>query len=138
MMNYQALFLKMSTFIIPIFLGIAHLFSSNHEIPMEQLKNELSRYKNELVLVQSRIALLEKKIAEKQMTCIKKRIDKVQQNMAFSFVPLTPDQTALLFQDERGQLVKIREEVPSCAPQAQAILDQILSLITKLGDQCIE
>lgn len=90
---------------------------------LTDLKKELTHAKKELTRLQSRVLLLEETIAQKEI----QRIEEEIANGSF-----------LDFSSQRELLTSIIDQHPSCAFQAQIVLNQILMLITQMSDKDLD
>lgn len=101
------------------------------------LKQQLRSAHSELVQVQARIEKLEEAIAQKEIVRIREEVAKVQEKEIIKQLQ-SPEDRLELFNEQRGVLVWIICSFPTFAVEAQSVLDEILCLITQIGDQTEE
>lgn len=102
---------------------------------------ELSEMKQELVLAQKKLSQqkayierLEEEIARNEIAMIQKEIVQVNKHETAKQM-LNHEQWLSFFYQQRETLNQIIQSHPACSGEAQEVLDQILTLITQLGDQ---
>lgn len=116
-----------------LFLSFLSFFGVTHDNDSCELQSELKKANKELAQVETKIHQLQERLAIQQIKVIQKEFDKSKEKLRSSDFA-SEEKTHSLFHEERLLLAEIIEKVPSCAHDAQHVLDQILSLITLLSD----
>lgn len=104
---------------------------------INELKRELAIAQKEWAQAQARVAQLEEAIAQKEIQRIQEQIAKLEEGQLAALLH-SRDQRLAFFYDQRETLSAIIRNHPMCALQAQAVLDQILTLITNLSDDLFD
>lgn len=102
-----------------------------------ELKRELAQAQKELSRTQTRINQLEEAIAQKEIQRIQEQIGKIEMQELTKLLQSREERLAF-FSDQRETLSTIIRNHPICALEAQAVLDQILTLITHISDEAID
>lgn len=97
-----------------------------------EMKRELAIAYNKLAKQKSYIDQLEEAIARHEIELIQKEIGTVDRK---STQLLSDEQWLAFFYQQRETLSQIIRDNRACRKEAQAVLDQILTLITQLSDQ---
>lgn len=108
-----------------LFLMVILLSVKSGALP--DLKKELNHAKKELSRAQNWVMTLEEAIAQKEIQRIEEEIAHVEPNGSSSD-----------FSAERELLTAIIDRFPSCAIQAQIVLNKILTIITQMSDREID
>ncbi|MCC5831847.1 MAG: hypothetical protein JJU12_02245 [Chlamydiales bacterium] len=100
---------------------------------LNELKRELASAQKELVQAQDRVSQLEEAVAQKEIQRIRDQVAKLEEGQLAAILH-SREQRLSFFHDQRETLSTIIRSYPTCALQAQAVLDQILTMITHLSD----
>jgi predicted RNase H-like nuclease (RuvC/YqgF family) len=121
--------MKYSLFIF-LFLILVGFVTNRRDLG--DLKNELAQAQKKLEQQKIHIASLEEEIARLEIEKIQKELNQISKQEAKK--SLAHDQWLALFSHQRDILDKIIRSTPTYRSEAQAVLDQILTLITQLSD----
>ncbi len=108
--------------------------ASTHKQGLTGLKRELSQAQRELSMAQMRVLELEEAIAYQEVARIEHQIQKIVTEETTKLLHSREERLAF-FHDQRETLVNVIRSYPTCAPRAQEVLDQILTLITQVSDE---
>ncbi|MCH9626958.1 MAG: hypothetical protein S4CHLAM2_05900 [Chlamydiales bacterium] len=104
---------------------------------ISDLKRELCKAQKELATAESRVRKLEEAIAYQEIQQIEDEIKQVKATDAAMLLQSRELRLAF-FSAQRETLATIIHDHPVCAVKAQAVLDQILTLITHVSDAMID
>ncbi len=126
----------MRQFILFIFV-LVFTCSARPPHSVSDLKRELDKAQKELSVAQKRVKKLEEAIAYQEIQQIEDEIKKVDAADAATLLQSRELRLAF-FSTQRETLATIIHDHPVCAVKAQAVLDQILTLITHVSDTFID
>lgn len=98
-----------------------------------EMKKELAQAQKKLQQQQAYVERLEEEIARCEIVLIQQEISHVNKYENAKQI-LSDDETLAFFRQQRETLNRIIWNNPSCRREAQTVLDEILTLITQLGD----
>lgn len=101
------------------------------------MKDELALAQKQLQQQRAYVENLEEKIARDEIALIHKEIGQIKRNQVATQM-LSPDEWLAFFYQQRETLDRIIKNTPACRSEAQKVLDEILILITQLGDESNE
>lgn len=104
---------------------------------LTELKHDLSKAEKELSVAQKRVMKLEEAIALHEIRRIENEIGKIAAEEMAELLR-TRKQRLAFFSNQRETLATIIHKYPECAFQAQAVLDEILTLITHISDEIVD
>lgn len=125
------------TIMLLVGLGLCAARPVSTRCGLNELKRELTLAQRELSQAQARVSQLEEAIAQKEIQRIQDQISKLEEGQLAALLH-SREQRLAFFSDQRETLSAIIRKHPICAIQAQAVLDQILTLITHISDEIID
>jgi hypothetical protein len=112
----------------------AQQYPETYRNTLSEMKRELANAQKKLLKQKAYVEQLEEEIARYEIELIQREISQVNKHEA-AMQMLSQEQWLIFFYQQRETLNQIIRNHPACRLEAQAVLDQILILITKLGDQ---
>lgn len=124
----------MNYFISLLLLCLFPVIAFGEKHHLNTLKQQLKQAQKDLNQASERVLKLEEIIAQQEIIRIRKEIDHIQENEVAKKLKSNESRSEL-FIEQREVLAGIIRSFPDYAPEAQAVLDKLLSLITHVGDQ---
>lgn len=103
---------------------------------LAEMKRELATAYNKLAKQKTYIDQLEEAIARHEIELIQKEVQTLDRQATIKQF-LSDEQWLAFFYQQRETLSQIIRDNRACRKEAQAVLDQILTLITQLSDQVL-
>jgi hypothetical protein len=130
--------MKNSLFILLFVLSVAaQKYPETCRKELNDMKQELNVAKKKLLQQKAFVEHLEEETARLEIELIQSEINQVNQQEVAKQM-LSNEQWLMFFYQQRETLNRIIRNNPTCRLEAQAVLDQILTLITRLSDQTVE
>ncbi|MEZ5314917.1 MAG: hypothetical protein R3E91_01720 [Chlamydiales bacterium] len=123
-------------FVLGIGTCRARLISFNQS-GLEDLKRRLCLAEKDLTQAQTHVVQIKEAIAQKEIQEIQKQIQKIKEQKKLYSLQ-SREHLLDLFHDQRETLSVIIHNHPRCAIEAQAALDEILTLTTQISEEVIE